>query len=376
MASACAREVPGSDAFGCDGDVCSVSDVVQGADQDASNRALDGGLVETDVPCQGVQDCTDGNPCTIDACGPNELCTHSPVSCTDGTPCTVDGCDGSSGTCYHHDAAEGASCDDGDLCTAHDSCHDGACVAATDLDCSDGNPCTADSCSEGTCAHVVAHLPCSDGNSCTVDVCVDGVCISAPGDSDSDGYPSALCGGDDCNDGDKQTYPGADERCNGLDDDCDGETDEGLAWSGIALGKSCSVGKGACAAGGTVLCVAGVAVCNAKAGKPGGWSSSPAGNGSWDWDCDGKVSKRYEFSSEGLAKPSGWCDSIDSPKGGDWTCHVTTRGTNGSCAEVFIANCGSGDGCGETILKAECKPEGPYNCNAAGVVGLIKQECR
>lgn len=32
----------------------------------------------------------------------------------------------------------------------------------------------------------------------------------------------------DCADGDAERYPGAEERCNGLDDDCDGEIDEGV----------------------------------------------------------------------------------------------------------------------------------------------------
>ncbi len=50
----------------------------------------------------------------------------------------------------------------------------------------------------------------------------DAICT----DADGDGYNDVACGGDDCDDADIDVYPGADEYCNGLDDDCDGTVDE------------------------------------------------------------------------------------------------------------------------------------------------------
>jgi len=41
-------------------------------------------------------------------------------------------------------------------------------------------------------------------------------------DADADGFDQA----DDCDDNDATVFPGADETCNGIDDDCDGEADE------------------------------------------------------------------------------------------------------------------------------------------------------
>jgi uncharacterized protein (TIGR03382 family) len=52
-------------------------------------------------------------------------------------------------------------------------------------------------------------------------VCVDDGGVTTV-DADGDGYPSSS----DCDDSDPSVYPGATERCNGKDDDCDGTVDE------------------------------------------------------------------------------------------------------------------------------------------------------
>lgn len=70
------------------------------------------------------------------------------------------------------------------------------------------------------------------------------------------------------------------ETCNGLDDDCDGNADDGLG-----LGNACTVGVGACVATGMLVCDNnGGVVCSVSAGMP----AMETCNGIDD-DCDGVV---------------------------------------------------------------------------------------
>jgi hypothetical protein len=71
------------------------------------------------------------------------------------------------------------------------------------------------------------------------------------------------------------------ERCNALDDDCDGQTDEDFS-----LGRACSVGVGACQMDGGTVCADDErsAICDAVAGAP----RDEDCNG-LDDDCDGET---------------------------------------------------------------------------------------
>ncbi len=99
--------------------------------------------------------------------------------------------------------------------------------------------------------------------------------------------------------------PVAAEQCNGEDDDCDGETDED--WP--ELGTTCSVGAGACAAEGVVVCAPdGLGTrCDATAGTPA--NAEVCLNGVDD-DCDGETDEGCECApgaSEACGTDEGEC---------------------------------------------------------------------
>ena len=78
-------------------------------------------------------------------------------------------------------------------------------------------------------------------------------------DADQDGAFSDACGGDDCNDSDTLINPKGAEVCNGVDDDCDGATDEGA--------DICPAGR-ACKATATATACVDISDAGSDAGPP------------------------------------------------------------------------------------------------------------
>ena len=153
-----------------------------------------------DGVCLGgdVTDCNDGNGCSMDVCVTGEGCDNSmPVDCADGNTCTVDSCEIPSG-CTHTSLENGARCDDGNACTANESCNDGACGLSTDVTCQDENVCTDDSCDvKFGCVNLANSGTCTDGSACTIgDFCADKYCVGGYPIVCDDGNP---CTTDSCN---------------------------------------------------------------------------------------------------------------------------------------------------------------------------------
>lgn len=109
-------------------------------------------------------------------------------------------------------------------------------------------------------------------------------CLAPPG--------SPATNADDCNDNTPTRSPNATEVCNGIDDDCDGQVDDGplldaLTPTDPAMAFACLVpsARGVCQAGKTV-CINGVRVCRAL--------TTPSLDvcNRLDDDCDGQVDEQ------------------------------------------------------------------------------------
>ncbi len=98
-------------------------------------------------------------------------------------------------------------CDDGFFCNGVEQCVGGRCARSMDVFCDDGDPCTSDFCDERSRS-----------------------CVFEPDrvDADGDGFPAAMCGGDDCDDTRPDVNPAMRELCDdGVDNDCNFAVDCG-----------------------------------------------------------------------------------------------------------------------------------------------------
>ena len=127
-----------------------------------------------------------------------------------GRAAQSDVADGGAGGAAPATCVSDEQCDDGLFCNGAEECRRGACHRSDEAPCDDGIECTIDSCDEGTrsCAN---NAPDIDADGARDAACVD-----------SEGDPL----GNDCDDSDPLRYPGAIEICDpeDRDEDCDEQT--------------------------------------------------------------------------------------------------------------------------------------------------------
>jgi hypothetical protein len=135
-------------------------------------------------------------------------------------------------------------------------------------------------------------------------------------DEDGDGYAA----GEDCNDEDPSIYPGGLERCDGIDNNCDGVADEGVLDTvfpdddGDGFGDG---GRGEEACGPGDGYVTNGNDCDDAAADV--WPGAPEVCDLLDNDCDGEVDDGSGF----LAFTDGDGDGFGDAAAGQWVCALT-----------------------------------------------------
>lgn len=326
-----------------------VTDSRSDEDCDDGNGVVgDGCEQDCTFSCDSEDDCTDGNLCNGSescdlaqhVCVPGEALADD-APCGDGHACRDGRC--LSVTCGDYHVDTGEECDDGNV-TGGDGC-DPSCVYECNqaADCDDGNVCNgSETCDTET--HIClagAALDCNDHNACTDDLCdpMRG-CSPVLVDQDRDGQaPSSIEGcGTDCNDADPKVFTGAGELCDGIDNNCDGRTDEvGPTWYPDCDGD----GYAQVDAEGVQQCdIPSSAPGGCARGSKGGWTSRPPKEGADCWDADPAIYPRSDavWSDQAIAGRADLpfdynCDGVEDQRWRD-----TSVSTGLLCASIVASD--------------------------------------
>ncbi len=304
-------------------DACGVGSIVSGVCQRAPRP-------------DGVG-CDDGLACTaLDHCIGGQCVAGSPAECVSLDPCRAAACNERTGLCELAAANDGASCDDGDVCTKLTTCTAGACGGGSPVNCFDVGPCHTSLCHPSTGCYVVAANvgePC--GGTPIGVACGEGRCMDTP-------YPH--CGwvpineGVPCDDGNSCTEG---EVC--ASGSCTGQPTADGAPCDDAL--SCTLGE-VCLSGG---CQPGVDVC------PPTTDACVVVTCSYKDACLGALDGGSPCEHPSPCRGAGTCDvglctqagpeNDGAPCDDANACTTLDQCGGGSCAGAPVTACASGDGC-------------------------------
>jgi hypothetical protein len=144
------------------------------------------------------------------------------------------------------------------------------------------------------------------------------------------------------------------EVCDGQDNDCDGVVDNGFKYQGTPVGGPCySAGMGACISMGRVACMGtSMAGCSATPiPADDSFHTTAAPNGSWDWNCNNDVDRKYPLAA---------CESF----------------TASSCpGQGWKPVAGQSGDCGESLLQQSCMATSS-GCVSTGAGVMVTEGCK
>ncbi|HEX2880921.1 MAG TPA: FG-GAP-like repeat-containing protein, partial [Polyangiaceae bacterium] len=313
-----------------------------------------------DENCNGTSD--EQYPGTPTTCGVGACAASGAVTCVSGS--IQNTC--SPGTPAPSDAdCDGVDDDcngqpDEDFAASSTICGVGACASTGSNSCVSGN--VQDSCVPGTPAASDADCDGVDDNcnnqtdegfSSQTTNCGIGACAATGSSSCVSGQLQ-----DSCNPG---TPAESDADCDGVDDDCNGQPDEDF----VSQGTTC--GEGACAASGSTSCVGGNIQNSCSPGQP----------AASDADCDGVDDDCNNQNDEDYVSVTTNCGIGACARTGSSSCvggGVQANCTAGAPLAGNDATCdGVDDDCDN--IKDEDYPVTPTTCGAGACASTGEQKC-
>jgi len=148
--------------------------------------------------------------------------------------------------------------------------------------------------------------------------------FSAPALAGVDGDRDGYSGRDDCDDTDPSVYPGATELCDGVDNDCDGDTDEGFDRDGD--------------------------------GTPDCGDKEECGV---DYDGDGIIDEVLDSDGDGICddEDTEECDGVDNDGDREVDEDLPDSDGDGICDELDAEECDDIDNDGDGIVDEGCDEE-------------------